>query len=425
LDRLQIEIVNTGSELMLGRVLNTHQQWLCRQLSDAGYEVVRQVAVPDAAEAIGEAVEEALQRADLVLTTGGLGPTSDDLTRAEISRRLGLETHVDRGVLEVIEEFFRRRGREVLESVKVQALVPEGAVVLPNAHGTAPGLRIEVPSRARGGGRAAHVVLLPGPPRELRPMFAEQVLPWLLRAFPPSAERAARVLRAAGWGESAIEETIGPALAGLVAEGLVLGYCARPGDVEVRLESRGEGAAGRVAAAESVVRHRLGGAIYGAGEETMEGVTVGMLRERGRTLAVAESCTGGLVAHRVTNVPGASEVFLAGWVTYSNAAKTRWLGVPAQLLAEEGAVSAAVARAMAEGVRKESGADYGLALTGIAGPGGGSPAKPVGTVFMALAEACGTRVEHHLNAMDRETFKWIASQQALDMARRELIESDG
>jgi nicotinamide-nucleotide amidase len=249
-------------------------------------------------------------------------------------------------------------------------------------------------------------------------MFGEEVVPLLKRVFPPASRFVCHTLRATGIGESVVEERVGEALQGLVAAGLDLGYCARPGQVDVRLAARGAEAEKLVGDAEQIVRERLGQHLFGVEGEDLEGVIIMLLTGRKETLAVAESCTGGCIAHRLTNVPGASAVFLAGLVTYSNAAKQRFLGVPAQTLEQHGAVSEPVARLMAEGARRETGADYALSVTGIAGPSGATPGKPVGTVFIGLAGPFETVVERNLNPFDRETFKQVTAQQALDLLRR-------
>ncbi len=416
-----VELINTGSELMLGRVLNTHQQWLCRQLADLGYVVARQVAVPDTAADIEQAAREALARADLVITTGGLGPTSDDLTRELIARLLSKELREDAAVLGHIRHFFESRRRAMPERTRVQALVPAGATVLSNPHGTAPGLAMEVrPNPFRADAKPTWLVMLPGPPRELRPMFADSVVPLLRGVLPLAGRFVCRTLRTTGIGESVVQEKIGGPLQRWVEAGLDLGYCARPGQVDVRLAAQGSDAEQRVREAEAVVRELLGPHIYGVEDEDLETVIVRLLAERKATLAVAESCTGGCIADRVTNVPGASAVLLAGLVTYSNAAKRKFLGVQEETLARHGAVSEAVAREMAEGARRQTQADYALSVTGIAGPGGGTPEKPVGTVFIGLADPTGTVAERNFNPYDRATFKQVTAQQALDSLRRKI-----
>ena len=420
--RVFIELVNTGSELMLGLVLNSHQQWLCRQFSDLGHTVTRQVAVPDTGADIQAAVREALARADLVITTGGLGPTSDDLTRDLIAQLLGRPLHEDPVVLRHIETFFSKRNRPMPAGTRVQAIVPDGAQVLLNAHGTAPGLLLEAnPNPFRAGNALSRLVMFPGPPREMHPMFTGQVVPLLRQWFPAEGAFVCRTLRTTGLGESWVEEKIAGPLKHLTQAGLELGYCARVGEVDVRLAARGCGAQETVAEAEAIARSALGNPIYGSDDELLEEALLRLLTERRQTLALAESCTGGHLADRLTNLPGASAILLAGLVTYSNESKQSLLGVKPETLAAHGAVSEAVAREMAEGARTRNRADYALAITGIAGPSGGSEAKPVGTVFIALASARETQVLRRVNRYDRQTFKFVTSQQALDLLRCHVL----
>jgi nicotinamide-nucleotide amidase len=417
-----VELINTGSELMLGRVLNTHQQWLCRRLSDLGYIVTRQVAVRDRGAEIEQAVREALTRADLIITTGGLGPTSDDITRDLIAQLLGKKLHEDVNVLAHIRSFFEIRKRPMPERTAVQALIPEGAEVLPNPHGTAPGLVMEVsPNQFRAEGKGSWLIMLPGPPRELRPMFKDSVEPLLRRVLPVEEVFICRTYRTTGVGESIVQEKIGKQMEPLVENGLDLGYCARPGQVDIRVGARGKAGEALVQQAERIIQTRLGSRIFGTDNEELESVIVRLLTERKQTLALAESCTGGCIAHRITNVPGASAVLLAGLVTYSNEAKKKFLGVRSETLKEHGAASEPVAREMAEGARKQTGADYAVSVTGIAGPSGGTPSKPVGTVFMGLAGNFETMVAQHLNPFDRETFKLVTSDQTLEMLRRKIL----
>lgn len=436
---MNVELINTGSELMLGRVLNTHQQWLCRRLADLGYVVTRQVAVADTGHDIETVVREALSRADLIITTGGLGPTSDDITRDLIAGLLGKKLHEDITIIQHIEKYFASRKRPMPASTRVQAQVPDGALVLPNPHGTAPGLAMEVTDDGRwkmeDGGKShtqstiLHplsspakklLIMLPGPPRELRPMFDASVVPLLKRVMPLSRGYNCRTLRTCGIGESAVEEKVGTLLKPLVDQGLDLGYCARIGQVDIRLAAHGERGALLIQQGEVIVRAQLADHIYGEDDEQLESVIVRLLTERKQTLALAESCTGGGIAHRITNVPGASAVLLASLVTYANATKQKFVGVRSETLATHGAVSEAVAREMAEGARRETGADYALSVTGIAGPGGGSETKPVGTVFMALASVNATVSLKQFNPFDRETFKNVTGTQVMEMLRQTI-----
>jgi len=429
---MNVELVNTGSELMLGRVLNTHQQWLCRRLADLGHVVTRQVAVADTGSEIQNAVREALGRADLVITTGGLGPTSDDLTRELIAELLGKKLVENPAVRAHIENFFAKRNRPRPARTSVETFVPEGAVVFLNATGTAPGLAIKVEdgrwkmedgtatqplSSILNPPSSRWLIMLPGPPRELRPMFDDSVVPLLKREFADEIF-VCRTLRTSGIGESRVQEFVEADLQPLVQRGLEIGYCARPGAVDVRLTASGGGAEKIVRDAEEVVQRILGANLYGFDDDEIENVVVRLLAAQKKTLALAESCTGGCLAHRVTDVPGASEIFLGGVVSYSNAAKQKFLGVRAETLAAHGAVSEAVAREMALGARERFGSDLALAVTGVAGPGGGTADKPVGTVFIALASAAGVEVVRFLNVWDRATFKQVTATQALERLRQ-------
>ena len=411
---MRVEIINTGSELMLGRLLNSHQQWLCRRLADHGYPVDCQMAVPDTGTAIRDAVREVMGRADLIIVTGGLGPTSDDLTRDYIAGLLGRKLAEDPAILDHIRAFFTTRQRTMPVNAHVQALVPEGGKVLHNAHGTAPGLALDTP---RGG----LLILLPGPPRELHPMFDGQALPLIHQRFPHDSPFVCRTVRTSGLGESFVEERISDLMKPFVGAGMDLGYCARNGEVDVRFVARGADAATTVANAERLLYDTLRSLIYGVDDDLLETVVVREFTARRKTVALAESCTGGFISNRLTNVPGSSAVFLGGLVTYSNDAKQTILGVRPETLAAHGAVSEAVAKEMAEGAREKLGADFAVSVTGIAGPAGGTPEKPVGTVWMALASAAGTLVKHRVNAWDRETFKLVTSQQALELLRRAVM----
>lgn len=408
---MQAEVINTGSELLLGLVTNTHLGFLAGELAPCGITITRQVCVPDGPP-IEEALDAALCRADIVFTTGGLGPTTDDITREAAAGLLGLPMVPDDAILSGIRERFARRGLAMAERVARQAMVPVGAEVLPNPHGTAPGLYF--PPTVLGSRRARHLFLLPGPPRELRPMTQDHVLPKLRTVLPLSSQRERRIYRLTGIGESQVEERIGKKL----EEGgeLEVGYCARPSEVDFRLI----GAADSLARVEPEIRAAVGEWIYSYGE-ALEAAVVALLRERQLTLATAESCTGGSLAGRITDVPGASDVFLAGYVTYANSAKENALGVPASLIASHGAVSEPVAAAMAEGARRVSGAKFALSTTGVAGPGGGTESKPVGTVYIGLAsENHPTTVRRCFFPLDRVTFKHMTSSAALDLLRRQV-----
>ena len=364
--------------------------------------------------AIRAALAESSEQADIIFVTGGLGPTTDDITREITAELLGLELRHDAVVMAAITARAASRGFRLTDRTPRQAEVPEGATVLPNENGSAPGLYLAANSASQK--KSPHLFLLPGPPRELQPMFKSSVLPILREIVPQESAIDRRTYRIAGMGESLVEEAIGERL--LEITGIELGYCARPGEVDLRII--GEQPA--LDQAEAIISAGLGPAVFSSDGTSLEEAVVKLLTERKQTLAVAESCTGGFLAHRITNVPGASAVFLAGYVTYANEAKTKMLGVDPRLISEHGAVSEEVARAMAEGARQEANATFALATTGIAAPGNGTSEKPVGTVFVALAaDGAGTAVRKFYFPDDRPTFKELATQNALEMLRRCLL----
>ena len=405
-------VINTGTELLLGDVLNSHLSFIAREIFPLGLRIERQLAVPDG-PAIREALAESSTDADIIFVTGGLGPTTDDVTREITAEFLGLELQHDAAVLAAIAARAARRGFKLTDRTARQAGVPRGATVLPNENGSAPGLYLA--AKASPPRKSPHLFLLPGPPRELQPMFRSSVLPILGEIASQASAVERRIYRIAGMGESLVEEAIGERLLEI---GVELGYCARPGEVDLRII----GERSVLDRAEAIITAGLGASLFSRDGESLEEVVVKLLTDRKQTLAVAESCTGGFLAHRITNVPGASVVFLAGYVTYSNAAKEEVLGVDSRLISAHGAVSKEVARAMAEGARWQANATFALATTGIAGPGGGTEEKPVGTVFVAMAaEGAATQVKGFLFPDDRPTFKELTTQAALEMLRHSLL----
>jgi nicotinamide-nucleotide amidase len=402
---IDVEVITTGTELLFGSVINTHLAFLGQQLFSLGLRISRQTTVPDG-YAIRDAILEAAPRCQLILITGGLGPTTDDITREIVAELAGRPLEYDESIFARIKERFQKRGLRLTDPISRQAYVPRGAQVLPNDHGTAPGLYVPATEAL------PHMILLPGPPRELCPMFEQYASP-MIRSLVGTTDLTAIIFRTAGLGESYAQELIGADLAAI--KDLELGYCARIGELDLRLV----GSLESVLKGAAIVRARLSEHIVSEDGSEMEAIIVRLLTERGATVAVAESCTGGLLANRFTNVPGASAVFLEGNVTYSNAAKTRTLGVPVELLNSVGAVSKEVAQAMAEGARARAGATYALSTTGIAGPDGGTPEKPVGTVFVGLASADGpSQVEKLFFPTDRATFKQMVTEVALDLLRK-------
>ncbi len=410
---MRVVVINTGTEILLGDVLNTHLTFLARAIFPLGLRVDRQLTVPDGS-AIADALRENLERAELIFVTGGLGPTTDDITREITAKLFGLDLVADPDLEKTITHRLTSRGIRLTNRILRQAQVPRGATVLANENGSAPGLYLPADL---GGSGSPHLFLLPGPPRELQPMFEQAALPILERIVGSRLALGCCTYRIVGMGESYVEEAVGEDL--LTISGLELGYCARMGEVDLRII----GSAETLARADAIVRAKIGASILGTSGEKLETVIVSQMSERHLTLAVAESCTGGFLAHRLTNVPGSSAVFLAGYVTYSNEAKISALGVDPSAIEQDGAVSETVARAMAEGALARTRATFALATTGIAGPGGGTEAKPVGTAYVALAGGGETIVRHLFFPTDRETFKQLASQMALNLLRERLAAS--
>jgi nicotinamide-nucleotide amidase len=308
------------------------------------------------------------------------------------------------------------------EQVTIQAMIPEGCEYLMNQYGTAPGLLIPLKSNSfRESGKPAWIAMFPGPPRELHPMFRAQFMPWLKRTMPRDQDYQCRILRTSGLGESWIEQKLSKKLEPLVAQGLDIGYCARSGEVDIRFTAEGSQADSLICQSAEITYEDIGALIYGEGEVSLEASLIEACKKNGTKLALAESCTGGTIAHRITNIAGASEVLHSSVVSYANEAKTNLLGVPASLIETHGAVSEPVARAMVAGILKESGADLALAVTGIAGPSGGTQEKPVGTVFIAVADRSSVHVVKKLNPYDRETFKFVTTNQGLEMLRRKVL----
>jgi nicotinamide-nucleotide amidase len=405
-------LINTGTELLLGDVQDAHLAFIAREIFPLGLRIEERRTVPDT-DAIGRTLAELFPAYEMLFVTGGLGPTSDDITRETISDLLGLELRQHPELLESLRQRLRLRGIKWAAGIARQADVPCGAQVLPNENGSAPGFYLKANINPHIS--SPHLFVLPGPPRELQPMFRKYVMP-ILRSLAPSNAIEQRVYKVAGMGESSVEEAIGEKV--LAIPGIELGYCARPGEVDVRIIAKPE----PIQQADAIIRSALGFSIFSTADETLEEVIVKLLTKRNQTLATAESCTGGLIANRITNVPGASNVFIAGYVCYANQAKINMLDVDPKLLERHGAVSELVARMLAEHARACAGCDYALATTGVAGPTGGSPEKPVGTVYLGLASAyLETIVRKFFFPTDREAFKQLAAQAALEMLRKKLL----
>jgi nicotinamide-nucleotide amidase len=412
-ETLTAEIIAIGSELLAPDRSDTNSLWLTEKLNRLGIEVKLKTIVGDDDARLEEAIRDATRRSKVVITTGGLGPTEDDITRKITARALGRRLLLDENVLAEIKQRFQGFGVAMPERNSRQAMVIEDAEVLPNPNGTAPGMFMDHAGTA--------IVLLPGPPREMQPMFENHVAS-RLEGRAGNIRVVRRMLRVAGLGESAVDEKIAPVYTQYDNPQTTILF--NQSEIEVHLTARGRTEVEANALLDRVVlqiEERLGNSIFAFAGEKMEEVVGLKLAVGGYTLSVAESCTGGLLAQRLTEVPGSSKYFIEGVVTYANEAKTRVLGVEPILLLEHGAVSAPVAEAMAEGIRSRAETDFGLSITGVAGPSGGTEEKPVGTVFIALASEVGTEHRKLKLPGDRQLIRWRASQAALDLLRRRLI----
>jgi nicotinamide-nucleotide amidase len=417
---VDVELVTIGDELLLGFTLDTNAAHLARELASIGIGIRRRSTVGDVAEHIAAAVRDAIERTGAVITTGGLGPTSDDLTKPSIAEFFGRGMRLDEDHVAWMEErWLQRFHRRMPESNRAQAMLPEGATKLVNRHGSAPGIWLEDE-------RGRWVAMLPGVPREMKGMLADTLLPILRdRAAAAGAATVVRslTLRTTGVAESLLADQIDPIKERLGS--VSLAYLPGAEGVDLRLTIRGvssDGADATLAEAASVLRERLGRSIYADGDRDLASVILDRCRERGHTIAVAESCTGGLLGARLTSISGSSDVVLGGVIAYSNDVKHNLLGVDERSLATHGAVSEAVVREMAEGARERVRASIGMAITGIAGPGGGTPEKPVGTVWIAAALPDGTRAVQLRLIGDREEIRRRATQSSLELVRRTLLE---
>jgi nicotinamide-nucleotide amidase len=408
-------ILTIGDELLIGQVVNTNAASIAQHLNGAGVEVARMLTVGDGHGEIDRALAEGVRDHDLVLITGGLGPTHDDITKRALCRFFGTDLVSDPGVRATIEDFLRQRGASWTEASEEQTMVPRACTVIPNAHGTAPGELFERDGKI--------VIAMPGVPYEMEAMMTQTVVPYV-RAKAGGAAIVHRTLRTTGIPESVLAAKFGDVET--LLEGASLAFLPSPTGVRLRItvvDTDADNARARVERIEERIRAVAQEYIYGTGDEELEDVVGAILAAGGLTLAVAESCTGGLIAHRLTNVPGSSRYLLAGVVSYSNPSKTSFLGVPEALLAAHGAVSEEVARAMAAGVRSATGASIGLATTGIAGPTGATAGKPVGLVWIGYADARGAFAQRYQLGGTRIRIKERASQAALELLRRALLES--
>ncbi len=410
---MKAEIIAVGSELLTPDRVDTNSLFLTARLNQLGIEVTRKTVVGDDLAPLRNAFEEAAKRVELIIASGGLGPTEDDRTRNAVADLLGRKLSRDPAVMKMIEARFRKIGRVMSEVNARQAMVPEGATVLENDRGTAPGLWLESSGRI--------VILLPGPPHELKAMFAAQVEPRLSR-LATGVRLVARELRVAGMGESDVDQRIAPIYTR--HEDVQTTILTAPGEIQIHLRiwSSDTAAAERQLQGiqESIVL-ALGEAVFTTAGESMEEVVARELTMRQATIATAESCTGGLLAERLTRISGSSAYFLGGVVSYSNTLKSAWVDVPAEIIESRGAVSSEVAVALADGIRRRTGATLGVGITGVAGPTGGTPEKPVGTVHVAIADASGSKERGVHYPGERDRIRWQASQTALDLVRRYFL----
>jgi len=407
------EIIAIGSELLTPTRTDTNSLWLTGKLNEIGIEVKLKTIVGDDRERLEETIKDAFRRSDIVVTTGGLGPTEDDITRQISARAIGRELVFHQGLVDDLIERFRRWGREMPEINKRQAYIIEDAEILPNPNGSAVGMLSEIDEK--------FLVVLPGPPRELKPMFETHVLPKLKeKAGEIFVKR--KILRVAGMGESALDEAIAPVYKEY--KNVDTSVLFNRSEIEIHLTATAKTEDEAVKNLDELavrIVEKLGVAVFAMNGETMEEIVGAILKANQKTLAVAESCTGGLIAERLTEISGSSEYFIEGVVAYHNEAKIRTLNVPREFIEKYGAVSAEVAEAMAKGVRERAETDFGISVTGIAGPNGGSEEKPVGLVFIGYASETETKSMKINLPGDRYLIRWRASQAALDLLRRKIL----
>jgi len=409
-----VELLTIGTELLLGQIVDTNASWMAQRLAEAGIDVFYKSTVGDNWGRIEAAIRLAMSRADVLIMTGGLGPTEDDLTREVLAAVLNRPLRLDQAVLQHIEERFARRRVAMAENNRKQAMVPEGAEVLHNPRGTAPGLLLKSDGRV--------LVCMPGVPSEMKPMMLDQVIPKIRDVFGIRSRIVSRVLKACGISESTLDQRIGDYFREM--RNPTIGVLAHMGEIHVRLTCKGEDPAEIARLLDDLevkIRERLGHLIFGRDDERLEAVVGKLLRERAATLALAESCTGGLIASRLTDVPGSSDYVERGVVAYSVPAKQQLLAVSPELVRAHGVVSLEVAKAMAEGIRRQAGTTFGLATTGIAGPTGGTPERPVGSVCVALAWESGSGAREFRLLGEREQVKYRGAQMALEILRRHLL----
>ncbi|WP_306568845.1 competence/damage-inducible protein A [Faecalispora jeddahensis] len=411
---MKAEIISVGTELLLGQVINTDASYVARALSELGIDMMFSCTVGDNNGRLKEALTHALERSDLVITTGGLGPTEDDLTKEAIAECAGVPLVVHEESMQRLKEHFN--GRYMGQNQMKQAMLPEGSTVLLNDRGTAPGCAVETKE-------GKIIMMFPGPPSELIPMLHNYGIPFLMKR--ENASIFSMNVHVFGQGEGAVAEMLSDMTD---ASNPTVATYAKEGEMYVRVTAKAENAQKAEEMCRPVaerIRERIGDCVYGINVDSLEQLAVNLLSERKMTIATAESCSGGLLAKRITDIPGSSQVFEMGAVTYANRIKTLLLDVPEELLEKHGAVSEEVAAAMAEGVRKKSGSDIGIGITGIAGPDGGTEEKPIGLIYVGLSDKDGTvvrKVKVFSHRRPRGYYRYTAASFALDMVRRRLEE---
>ncbi len=409
---MRAEILAVGTELLMGQIVNTNAQYISSKLPEAGVGVYYHSVVGDNPDRLEDSLKLALERCDIVITTGGLGPTQDDLTKETISRVCGKQLVIHEESLNKIKDYFSRLGRQMTPNNEKQAYMPEGCIVLKNNNGTAPGCIIEMGEKV--------VVMLPGPPIEMKPMFLDYVMPYFKNKGDYSLESV--ILRIFGIGESAMETKILDLIDGQTNP--TIATYAKEGEVTIRVTAsvpKGESAEQILMPVVNEIKKRTGENLYSDKDETLDCVAAGLLLKNNITIATAESCTGGLISEMLTDIPGISRVFMGGAVTYSNEAKMEYLGVKEQTLQAHGAVSRETAAEMAEGIRKRLKTDIGISVTGIAGPGGGTTEKPVGLVYIGLSGDSGTITKELRLSGNRKKIRTITALNVFDLIRRHIL----
>jgi nicotinamide-nucleotide amidase len=409
---MNAEILAVGTELLMGQIANTNAQYISARLPDVGIGVYYHSVVGDNPARLKECLSLALSRSDLVIMTGGLGPTQDDLTKETVAAAVNRKLVLDQESLDKMEAFFKRLNRPMTQNNVKQAYLPENSIIVRNSNGTAPGCIIEEGEKT--------IIMLPGPPSEMKPMFEETVIPYFMEKM--EFRLVSKFLRIFGIGESAMEAMIMDLIDGQTNP--TIAPYAKDGEVTLRLTAKypkGVETEDLIAPVEAEIRRRLGDTVYSSENKNMEEVAAELLLKNGATIAIAESCTGGLVSARLTDIPGISAAFDRAIVTYSNRSKLQNLGVQQETLDRHGAVSSQTAREMAEGVRRVSGTDLGLSITGIAGPDGGTAEKPVGLVYVALAHKDGVVCKELRLWGSRSRIRNVTTLHAFDMVRRYFI----